>query len=470
MNCIISYLSISIPLKRNRYLLSTVSVIFFSTISTASINSAHASLPPVQGKNTLTISIDDLKQHPEIIFQGLLQAVIKADGKAINILLPLYQQQPGADRTLISWGKAIQAKEHGDYSDAIRHYRYVIAQEPQLNLARLQLAVTLFQNKDRASALQQFNKLRANKNSAQVNALIDRYIQVIQQKDSWSFDMGINYINETNINNAPVNGTRIGQWQAEKRQSGQGFSYYLGGNKIWSLPEGFFSEVRMLGYGKHFTNNHRYDQATARMSSGIGIRDINLSLLVLPFIEEEWISTNDHASLIRDTTTPGLRIEAEYRPEAHWKIDLAAEKSRSKNKRNTIYNSKNHLLSSTVYYLPSAEQFWFAGADYQRENTNYKSLAYQRIKWRLGWGNEWKGGISTLTQLSYANKFYDRPDFFGIKQKGKEYGALLTLWHRDIYFWGITPKINLSYLKNDSNHPFYEYDKKMAFLSFSKLF
>lgn len=65
-------------------------------------------------------------------------------------------------------------------------------------------------------------------------------------------------------------------------------------------------------------------------------------------------------------------------------------------------------------------------------------------------------------QINYANKFYDSTDFFGIQQRNKEYGALITLWHRDIYYFGITPKINLSYFKSDSNHPFYEYDKKMA--------
>ncbi|AKH88973.1 surface lipoprotein assembly modifier [Edwardsiella tarda] len=439
-------------------------------LSILTMSAADAASAPQAVKNTLVISQEALKTQPHIIFQGMIQAVIKSDAAAVKILLPLYQAQPGYDENLAAWGKAILAKEEGNYRDAIRYYRRVIAKEPQLNIARLQLAIALFQNKDRASALLQFNKLRANSNGEVINEIVDSYIRAIQQKDSWSFNLGVNYINESNINNAPGTNVKIGPWQAEKRQSGQGFSYYLSASKTWSLPEGLFSEIRTLAYGKYFTNNHRYDQATARLSAGLGLRDLNASLLLLPFIEREWASDNQAPSLSSEGTSPGLRIETEYRLNPRWKIDVDAEKSHTTNKRRTQRDSKNHLLSTTLYYSSSPEQFWFWGSDYQRENVERKSLAFQRIKWRAGWGNEWPGGISSIMQINYANKFYDSADFFGIQQRNKEYGALITLWHRDIYYFGITPKINLSYFKSDSNHPFYEYDKKMAFLTFSKLF
>ncbi|AIJ10407.1 MULTISPECIES: surface lipoprotein assembly modifier [Edwardsiella] len=439
-------------------------------LSILTLTAADAAGAPQSVKDTFILSQDELKTHPRIIFQGMIQAVIKSDVAAVKILLPLYQEQLGHDPNLVAWGKAILAKEDGNYRQAIRYYRRVIAEEPQLNIARLQLAIALFQNKDRASALLQFNKLRANSNGERINEILDSYIRAIQGKDSWSFNVGVNYINESNINNAPGDNVKIGQWQAEKRQSGQGFSYYLSGSKTWSLPEGLFSEIRTLAYGKYFTNNHRYDQATARLSAGLGLRNIDASLLLLPFIEREWASDNQAPSLSSEGTSPGLRIETEYRLNPRWKIDVDGEKSHTKNKHYAQRDSKNHLLSATLYYFSSPEQFLFWGSDYHRENVERKSLAFQKIKWRAGWGNEWPGGVSSIIQINYANKFYDSSDFFGIQQRNKEYGALITLWHRDIYYFGITPKINLSYFKSDSNHPFYEYDKKMIFLTFSKLF
>ena len=129
-------------------------------LSVLTMSAADAASAPQAVKNTFVISQEVLKTQPHIIFQGMIQAVIKSDAAAVKILLPLYQAQPGYDENLAAWGKAILAKEEGNYRDAIRYYRRVIAKEPQLNIARLQLAIALFQNKDRASALLQFNKLR----------------------------------------------------------------------------------------------------------------------------------------------------------------------------------------------------------------------------------------------------------------------------------------------------------------------
>ncbi|MFB6412753.1 hypothetical protein [Edwardsiella piscicida] len=107
-------------------------------LSVLTMSAADAASAPQAVKNTLVLSQEALKTHPQIIFQGMIQAVIKSDAAAVKILLPLYQAQAGYDPTLAAWGKAILAKEDGNYRDAIRYYRRVIAKEPQLNIARLQ--------------------------------------------------------------------------------------------------------------------------------------------------------------------------------------------------------------------------------------------------------------------------------------------------------------------------------------------
>jgi len=57
-----------------------------------------------------------------------------------------------------------------------------------------------------------------------------------------------------------------------------------------------------------------------------------------------------------------------------------------------------------------------------------------------------------------------------IRQKNNEYQSAVTLWHRDLYFWGITPKITWSYQRVSSNHPFYSYDKNRIFLEMGTTF
>ena len=85
-------------------------------------------------------------------------------------------------------------------------------------------------------------------------------------------------------------------------------------------------------------------------------------------------------------------------------------------------------------------------------------------------GQEWGWGISTRISLAYARRTYKGADLFNIRQKNNEYQSAVTLWHRDLYFWGITPKITWSYQRVSSNHPFYSYDKNRIFLEMGKTF
>ena len=133
-----------------------------------------------------------------------------------------------------------------------------------------------------------------------------------------------------------------------------------------------------------------------------------------------------------------------------------------------VKRSKGDFL--TEYYFPKSGQFWFVGADYNRENTRDEDNAYQRKNLRLGWGQEWGWGISTRISLAYARRTYKGADLFNIRQKNNEYQSVVTLWHRDLYFWGITPKITWSYQRVSSNHPFYSYDKNRIFLEMGKTF
>ena len=42
--------------------------------------------------------------------------------------------------------------------------------------------------------------------------------------------------------------------------------------------------------------------------------------------------------------------------------------------------------------------------------------------------------------------------FFNIVRKDKEYSATLSVWHKKVQLWGITPRLVGVYYRNDSNH------------------
>ncbi|EAR7914931.1 DUF560 domain-containing protein [Salmonella enterica] len=106
----------------------------------------------------------------------------------------------------------------------------------------------------------------------------------------------------------------------------------------------------------------------------------------------------------------------------------------------------------------------------KRGSAAAKDNSFDKAVLRTGWMYEWNGGVSTLLQASYGYKSYRAGDFWGIKQINQEYSTSATVWHRDIYFLGITPKITWNYQRTDSNHPFHDTERNRLFLSFSKYF
>ena len=117
-------------------------------------------------------------------------------------------------------------------------------------------------------------------------------------------------------------------------------------------------------------------------------------------------------------------------------------------------NGNNYLFSNTLLYVPKSGQHWFAGVDYSRENTRDKDNAYQRVGGRLGWGQEWHGEYQAESRFHMLNVIIKRLISLTFVRKNREYASTLTLWHRDLYFWGITPKITWSYQKVKSKSSF----------------
>ena len=91
---------------------------------------------------------------------------------------------------------------------------------------------------------------------------------------------------------------------------------------------------------------------------------------------------------------------------------------------------------------------------------------------RLGWGQEWKWGLSTRLQFGIEHRnFKEKNLFFNKVRKDKEYNSVFTIWNREWHLWGITPKLNFSWMRVDSNIPaLYSYDKNRVFLNFEKTF
>lgn len=425
-------------------------------------------------ENTLSITKEELVKRPDLIIRGLIPALLQNNVDAVALLFPLYRQQQPAqqDPFLLAWGEAMMATHQGDYASAVQQYRELFAKRPEILQLRYQLAHALFLNNDNEAAKDQFQKLRAEVNDTSSQQMIDQYLIAINQRDQWKINGGISFLNESNINNAPKAGTRIGAWKAWEREQAHGLSYYVGAEKKWSLPHQFFAKLVLDGQGKYYWDNKKYNEFNARIGAGLGYQTANTELSFLPFTERRWYSGGSSGSdaMKQYSKNSGVRVDVTHWLNKSWQISTALEYGEQRYATRKHLNGNNYLWSNTLLFLPYSGQYWYIGADYNRENTRDLDNAYQRKNVRLGWVQEWPFGISSRLSVAYARRVYKGEDLLGIRQKNKEYQTNVTLWHRNVYFGGITPKITWSYQKNDSNHPFYRYDKNRIYLEMSKTF
>ena len=423
-------------------------------------------------QSKLSITKEELAKHPDLIIRGLIPAVLQNNGEAVQLLLPLYQPLPKKDPFLLEWAEAIDLREKGYFSDSVKAYRHLFSQKTDLLPLRYQLAQALFLNNDNEAAKDQFQKLRAEQVSPDSVKIIEQYLSALNQRDQWKIQGGFSFLNESNINNAPKAGTKIGNWTAWEKESARGFSYFGNAEKKWSLPHNYFTKLSLEGSGKYYWDNKKYNEFNARAGVGLGYQTARFELSLMPFTEKRWYAGGSSGgnAMKQYSKNSGARLDLSNWLNEKWQISTALEYGEQRYTTRKHLNGNNYLWSNTLSYFPKSGQFWFVGADYNRENTRDEDNAYQRKNLRLGWGQEWGWGISTRISLAYARRTYKGADLFNIRQKNNEYQSAVTLWHRDLYFWGITPKITWSYQRVSSNHPFYSYDKNRIFLEMGKTF
>ena len=112
---------------------------------------------------------------------------------------------------------------------------------PEYNVVRFHLARALFMDKQNEAALDQFNKLHADNLPEEVRQVVGQYRQALKQRDSWTWQVGMNLAKEDNINQTPKNTTQ-GQWTFDKPIDAITLSYQLGADKSGLCPKGHMWE------------------------------------------------------------------------------------------------------------------------------------------------------------------------------------------------------------------------------------
>ncbi|MBF0750581.1 MULTISPECIES: porin family protein [unclassified Pasteurella] len=419
----------------------------------------------------------NFKQVEQVLSENLYQL----NAQDLNILLENYRNFSEHNARLAGVAAGRVAFLQKDYSQAITLYRKVLAENPTLTPVRLELAITLFYQKQNEAAKEQFEKIKSDPELPEDSRrLVEHYLENLAKQAGWEIDFSIHYVKEKNVNNvSDAENIRLSN-QATLSKSGgmlpqkaQGFSYYLNVNRDFNLVGSHYFSLTNLFVGKSYWDNHKYDDIFNRTSLGYAYKVANNTFRIKPFYEKRWYGNKSYR------WNNGISLENAYWFSPNWRLSLSFEFAKQHYFDELMLNGHSRLFSSTLAWFINPKLHFYLGTDVVSERTKVRQYSSDSHAFRAGWGQEWQGGISSQIGLSFIKRAYKDTaklgnlDFFSFGKVRKDhiYSLHMLLWKRDWHLWGITPKLQFIWKKQNSNIPqMYSYKQSNINLVFEKRF
>ncbi len=417
----------------------------------------------------------ELEENPQFTEKLLQLALSNNNQHLIEKLLPAYAQSKENDAVLVNYATAKLAKVQGDQATAIKHYRNILSTNPNFDQIRLELAIALFRDQQNINAKNQFNKLKSSKKiSPEIKKVIDSYLEALEQRNEWDMWGSVNYIRESNINNVS-DSEYVGDWKKPKShlpQSAHGVAYSFGFGKDFNIKDKHYLALENYTNGERYWDNDAYDDLTNRTYLGYRFKSADTTFSLLPFYKKNWAGDSDY-----NNYSTGIKTGVYHKIDPNFSYSISAEYSKNHFPKDKDFNGHNKGASTTFYWQRNPEQSFYIGVGRHDKKTNIKRFDSVSNSVHTGWNQEWNKGISSRFGLGYNHTEYgDFAKYGGLIPLGKirrdnTFTSNLTLWKRDWQLFGITPKLNFSFKKQDSNLPdVYSYDKANFNILFEKTF
>lgn len=429
--------------------------------------------PPAQSASDATNN--RIKVTPENIEKLINYGLEKKNWDLLIQLLPYYAQLESKDPILLdyAWGAYYQA--NGDYAKAINAFRSIIAQKPALLHIRMDLAIMLFENKEYEAAQDQFQKVKAETIPDTLATLIDRYLEAIQKNMSWRYGVGFQILRDNNVNDAsPEKYLRIGRYTFQKSEDslpkkGKGISYSASVGKDFSVTGNHYLTTQLSVNAKNYIDLKEYNQLTGNASIGYKYQTLRYWFSITPSIDRIYFRQQAYGKNVGASFEHGRWLTSNWQAVAYHSMT----QKKYDEKPMHLYEGMVQDTGLTFVHLWSPTFAIIMGAHAMRDKLYSRPDSSNKNGVQLGIVKEWSGGISTRVNASYNLRQFNGKHFlFSNKtRRDEEYVGSLTIWHRNLHFWNVTPKINYIYRKVHSNIPeFYSKKNHQTFLSLEKTF
>ncbi|NRD71464.1 DUF560 domain-containing protein [Psychrobacter okhotskensis] len=432
-------------------------------------------------------NLEALKANPAAFSKYLNDALAAQDMVTVKELLPHYKALETNDPMLIKFADALIYRSEAKNKQAIAIYRDMLAADPDFHPVRLNMAIAMQADKQYAAAKDQFLKLQSVDLPAPVMARVQNALSQINSSEKWQFNASASYVRDDNINDAPSKTIQSQLGNSVEQKSANGIQVSASANKRFNLPENFYATVGGNASLKGYWDETDYNDYLFTASAGVGYDDAKNDVSLTPFMTKRYYDEEAY-SLRKGITVNGSRW---VRPKLKLSATGILSKETFEDDDDKNRETDGQFLGLNAFYIKDAKEYFYGGlGNYQNDVPKSSIISYDRNSVNVGWGREWKKGISTLATAGYAIKEYDDPsDSYpagsgalngyynavggkvGSTREDKTTSLGLQVWKRDLTFYGLTPRLVFDYDQTSSNFDYYDdRDEKSATILLTKTF
>jgi hypothetical protein len=391
----------------------------------------------------------------------------------------IYAMLRGSPQTELRIEAAFQSAQlrlmQGRFRQAIGLYLEILRQRPDLPRVRLELARAYFLDKNYEDAAFQFELVKGGDLPPSVLERVDAFLDAIRRQKNWTLDFALSPVSDSNINQSSggreecidtVFGTLCRP--LEEKASGLGLSANATADYFWRFHQdwGLRGTVGLGGLAyeqKEYNDYYLYAALGPRYLWESGEASLQ------PTFRKRWIANKEYSEEY------GLRLDSRW---IYNSLILNAGATLAVSDYADPYvHDALHGMSWSVRlqprYILNDRTFIQAGLEFLRDDANVRAYASDNRRYALGAYRVLPYGLSMFVEGSLTDTAYQAPQWYVTKnnrieetvRKDKTWALFTSLSSNALERFGVTPLLQYTYQKRDSNIWTREYERhRLTFL------
>ena len=375
------------------------------------------------------------------------------------------------------------AQRQGDYDTAIKIYRKILDDQPDLVKVRYELALCYMAKKQWYRADYHLRLAMAGADiPPNVKQAMMYYRWVARQNKNWNVWFNFGAAPDNNVNQASGNRLcgRYGVWgdnmcsTSAKPEKAIGYNLMLGGNYEFKLSEHWRWKNDANIYANVY-DKHIYDDLYLSASTGPRYVWTRGDVWLAGVGARRWYGWD------RYYWSAGLKLDTNYDFTRKLSGGLSLRAMNNTYDEYEMLNGNTYSSNAHVYYSLDATKYVILRGGVERETARDSGYANWRYSTGVGFGSELPLGFHIYFEPSFTWTNYDDDRFTIVVNNGFLERAYITehnfmqryavsLSNNKFDVWGFVPTLTISYTKRDSNIKTREFDKTTIEFSFQQRF